>query len=150
MSGVYMLAQWESEYEQHAMENLKFEYLEDMQAQREGLNRRGNKGCIAKLAKKVERDIVKTINRKAAKTHGTILVSFCAPEIVGEYNNGKTKYKKRKGNSDFNFNDPCTQRYVINVLLSLFCHTHDNIMVDFSIPKQKTTGERFARNHQEN
>ena len=87
------------------MEKLKFEYLEDEQAQREGSNRRGNKGCIAKLAKKVKRDIMKTINRKAAKTHGTILVSGCAPEIVGEYDNGKTKYKKRKGYSDFNFNE---------------------------------------------
>jgi hypothetical protein len=48
---------------------------------------------------------MKTINRKAAKTHGTILVSGCAPEIVGECNNGKTEYKKRKGNSDFNFNE---------------------------------------------
>jgi hypothetical protein len=136
---------WESEYEQQAMEKLKFEYLEDEQAQREGSNQRGNKGCIARLANKVKRDIMKTINRKAAKTHGTILVSGCAPEIFGEYDNRKTKYKKRKGNSDFNF-----KRYVINVLLSLFCHTHYNLMVDFSIPKQKTTGERFARNHQEN
>jgi len=112
---------WESEYEQQAMEKLKFEYLEDEQAQREGSNQRGNKGCIAKLAKKVKRDIMKTINRKAAKTHGTILVSGCAPEIVGEYDNGKTKYKKRKGNSDFNFNElmhtkVCYKCFVIFVL----------------------------------
>jgi hypothetical protein len=48
---------------------------------------------------------MKTINWKASKTQGTILVSGCAPEIFGEYQSGKTKYKKRKGNFDFNLNE---------------------------------------------
>jgi len=87
------------------MEKLKYKYLEDDQAQRVGTNQRGNKGCIAKLATKVKRDIMKNINRKAAKTHGTILVSGSAPVILGEYESGKTKYQKRKDNAGFNFNE---------------------------------------------
>jgi hypothetical protein len=84
---------------------LKYKYLEDDQAQRVGTNQRGNKGCIAKLAAKVKRDIIKNINRKAAKTHGTILVSGSALVILGEYESGKTKYQKRKDNAGFNLNE---------------------------------------------
>ncbi len=48
---------------------------------------------------------MKNINRKAAKTHGTILVSGSALVILGEYESGKTKYQKRKDNAGFNFNE---------------------------------------------
>jgi len=48
---------------------------------------------------------MKNINRKAAKTHGTILVSGSAPVILGEYESGKTKYQKRKDNAGFNLNE---------------------------------------------
>jgi hypothetical protein len=48
---------------------LKYKYLEDDQAQQAGTNQRGNNGCIAKLATKVKWDIMKNINRKAAKRH---------------------------------------------------------------------------------
>jgi hypothetical protein len=96
---------WESEYEIKAMEKLKYKSLEDDQAQQVGTNQRGKKGCIAKLATKVKRDIMKNINRKAAKTHGTILGSGSAPVILGEYESGKTKYQKRKDNAGFNFNE---------------------------------------------
>ena len=95
-------ADWESVYEAMVLEKLQYQYLEDEQTQREGTDRRGNKGCVAKLARKVKRDVMKNINRRAHKTHRIILVAGHAPEIIGEYGDGKKKYKKRKGN-DFNF-----------------------------------------------
>jgi hypothetical protein len=54
------------------MKNMRFKYLDDEKFQKEGTKRRGNKGCIAKLATSAKRDIVKRINRKARKTHGKI------------------------------------------------------------------------------
>jgi hypothetical protein len=39
-------------------------------------------------------------NRKVAKTHGMILVSVGASEIVGAYQSRTTKYKERNGNFD--------------------------------------------------
>jgi hypothetical protein len=95
---------WESEYKNKAMQKLKYKYLEDDQMQRPGLNQRGNKGCIAKLAAKVKWDIMKNIKRKVAKMHGMILVSGSAPVILAEYESGETKYKQRKDNAGFNFN----------------------------------------------
>jgi hypothetical protein len=43
---------WESKYKQQAMEKLKFEYLDDEQAQHDGLNQRGNKGALQNWQKK--------------------------------------------------------------------------------------------------
>jgi hypothetical protein len=71
-------------------------------------------------------------------------------KLLGSTTTGKLNTRREKVTLISTLMNSCTQRYVINVLLSLFCHTHYNIMVDFSIPKQKTTGESFARNHQEN
>ena len=89
---------WENEFEKEAMEHLQFEYLED--ENEVGTNQKGKKGCITKLARKVK-------NRKAAKTHGLILVAGTAPELIGHYSNGKPKYKKRKNANDFNFDEEC-------------------------------------------
>jgi len=95
---------WESDFEEQAMKKLNYEYLEDEQSQREGSTRRGNKGCVAKLARNVKQEVMKAINQRVGKTHKTILVAGTAPEIIGEYENGKKKYGKRPGTSDFNFN----------------------------------------------
>jgi len=106
------------------MEKLKYKYLEDDQAQQAGTNQRGNKGCIAKSATKVKREIMKNINRKAAKTHGTILVSGSAPVILGEYESGKTKYKREMTMQDLTSMKICILRFVVK--LSTFAEKHIN------------------------
>lgn len=87
------------------MEDLKYEYIDGENDNKTGSDQKGYKGCIAKLATKVKREVVKTINRKALKTHGVIIVAGTAPMIIGQYPNGKPKYKKRKNTSDFNFDE---------------------------------------------
>ena len=101
------------------MEKLKYKYLEDDQAQQAGTNQRGNKGCIAKSATKVKRDIMKNINRKAAKTHGT-----SAPVILGEYESRKTKYKREMTMQDLTSMKICILRFVVK--LSTFAEKHIN------------------------
>jgi len=98
---------WENEFEVKAMEQLKYRYIEDDDNDEgQGTQRRGNKGCVAKLATKVKREVVKCINRKTGKTHGIKVIAGTDPEILGTYANGKAKYKKRTSATDsFNF-DP--------------------------------------------
>jgi hypothetical protein len=43
---------------------------DDEQFEKEGTKRRGNKGCVAKLATKAKRDLLKQINRRAKKCMG--------------------------------------------------------------------------------
>jgi hypothetical protein len=95
---------WENSLEKLVMKKMQFKYLDDENFQKEGTERRGNKGCVAKLATSAKKDIVKRINRKTRKTHGKMLVADQQPEYtVGE--DGKKKYKKRKNNKDFKFNE---------------------------------------------
>jgi len=75
-----------------------------------------------KMGKKSKRDIMKTINRKAAKTHGTILVSGVHLKLSGCTKVGKTKYKKRKGNSDVNFNEDMHTQVHYKLIVSLLLH----------------------------
>ena len=56
---------WENEFKKEAMERLWYEYLED--ENEVGTKQRGKKGCIAKLARQVKKEIVKSINRKPQK-----------------------------------------------------------------------------------
>jgi hypothetical protein len=102
---------WENSLEEQVMAKMRFKYLDDEKFQKEGTDRRGNKGCVAKLATSAKRDIVKRINRKARKTHGKFLVAGQQPEYtVGK--DGKKKYKKRKNNCDFTFDK---ERHVIDL-----------------------------------
>lgn len=120
--------EWELDYEEKAMKKLNFQYMEDDRTLREGTDKRGNKGCIAKLARKVKRGIMKNINRKAGGTHGRILVTGTAPVILGEYQRGKKRYKKRKTNAGFNFSESlhtkvcstCTALYVFNSTIMIY------------------------------
>lgn len=96
---------WETEYEVQVMKKLNFRYLEQDPTEVVGTDLRGNKGCIAKLARKVKRDVMKNVNRRALKTHKTIICAGIKPEIIGEYENGKKKYKKRKNTAGFNFDE---------------------------------------------
>jgi hypothetical protein len=96
---------WETEYEVQVMKKLNFRFLEQDPTEVVGTDLRGNKGCIAKLARKVKRDVMKNVNRRALKMHKTIICARIKPEIIGEYENGKKKYKKRKNTAGFNFDE---------------------------------------------
>jgi hypothetical protein len=98
---------WENTFEVEAMEQLQYQYIDDDDNDEgKGTQRRGNKGCVAKLATKVKREVVKCINQKTAKTHGIKVVAGSDPKILGKYANGKTIYKKRTvAIESFNF-DP--------------------------------------------
>ena len=110
--GVFALKlDWENEFEQHALRDLKYAYIDDDGDIIKGTVRRGNKGCIAKLATKVKREIVKCVNRKTGSTHQMILVSGTEPEVIGEYANGQPKYKKRTNENNFTFDE---QRHCVH------------------------------------
>ncbi len=123
------------------MKNMRFKYLDDEKFQKEGTERRGNKGCIAKLATSAKRDIVKRINRKARKTHGKKLVAGQQPEYtMGE--DGKKKYKKRKNNNDFTFNE---EMHVIDLTETVHIFKKISIIVYiYLILSQYGTVTRFC------
>jgi hypothetical protein len=118
----YRKLDWENEFEMVAMEQLKYEYIDDDMDEVKGTNRRGNKGCIAKLATRVKREVVKLINRKTVKTHGIKVVAGTEPELISHYANGKPKYKKRTSASE-NFNFDPTRHLVHTKQVRTDCQT---------------------------
>ena len=81
------MKQWEIHYQNKAMQELKLEYLkesdEPLVAKQKKKDRtvvqkksdmRGGKGCIAKLATLVKRDILRVINKAAKDTHKKLIV----------------------------------------------------------------------------
>jgi hypothetical protein len=75
---------WEIQYQKQAMQQLILKYLEDSNEplvakqkkkdKQKKTEMRGGKGCIAKLATLVKRDILRVINKATKDTHKKLIV----------------------------------------------------------------------------
>lgn len=106
------MGEWELKVEEQVMKSLNLEYVEDASMNdqlqvtikdrygtvtkvmhRKKSKIRGNKGCVAKLATLVKRDLVKQFNRAAFKTHKLVFTSI--NPVVQINDGGKKQYKKQ-------------------------------------------------------
>ena len=88
---------WDTQMEKEAMDCLKYKYAEAGGGNKVGTDKRGNKGCVAKLATKIKRDLMKAINRHCRKTHGKKVSSGRETNIIGIDSKGRKKYQRHKG-----------------------------------------------------
>lgn len=115
---------WDTNMEQEAMDCLNFKYIEE--GNKKGTDRRGNKGCVAKLATKIKRDMLKSINRQGKKTHGIKVTVGRETVITGEDSKGRKKYQRHtkgsKNDDGFGFSPTKHLIQVSSMLTQCFKH----------------------------
>jgi hypothetical protein len=107
------IGEWELTFEKEVMDSLSLEYVEENDGEQklraESKDKygnvtkviqwkksriRGNKGCIAKVATQVKRDIIEQFNRASSATHGLTITSV-NPVITAD-DDGKKNMKNEK------------------------------------------------------